>query len=173
MMKKNKLKRQFGFSILEVIIAILIISIGMIGVLSLITQNIQVQYIGKNDLIASQLAQEGLELVRNIRDTNWLTAGNDWKTGAGATTNSDIVQDGDYAIDYSGAIIDINSIDNAGLNIDAAGFYTHNAGAATAFYRLITVVDNADYLDVECKVRWKERGRTHDYAVKTLLYNWY
>lgn len=173
-MNKNKLKRQFGFSILEVIIAILIISIGMIGVLSLITQNIQVQYISKNDLIASQLAQEGMELVRNIRDTNWLTAGNDWKIGAGASTNSDIVQDGDYAIDYSGFIVDIDSINNAGLNIDAAGFYTHGAGvAATPFSRLITVVDNGDYLEVECKVQWKERGRTHDYTVKTLLYNWY
>lgn len=168
----KNLKQNIGFSILEVIIAILIISIGMIGVLSLITQNIQAQDIGKNDLIASQLAQEGLELVRNIRDTNWLTAGNDWKIGAGASTNSDIVQDGDYAID-KGAIIDVDSIDNAGLNIDAAGFYTHGAGAATPFSRLITVVDNADYLDVECKVQWKERGRTHDYTVKTLLYDWY
>lgn len=169
----KNLKKRMGFSILEVIIAILIISIGMIGVLSLITQNIQAQYIGKNDLIASQLAQEGLELVRNARDTNWLTVGNDWKIGAGAGANSDIVQDGDYAIDYGGAIIDVDGIDNAGLNINAAGFYTHNAGAATAFSRLITVVDNADYLEVECKIRWKERGKTHNYAVKTLLYNWY
>lgn len=174
MKQKNKLKRQFGFSILEVIIAILIISIGMIGVLSLITQNIQVQYIGKNDLIASQLAQEGLELVRNIRDENWLVGagGDTWKSGNG-DANMNIVQDGGYAIDYSGVIVDVDSIDNAGLKIDAADFYAHGAGQATAFYRLITVVDNAEYLEVESKVRWKERGRTHDYTIKTLLYNWY
>lgn len=167
-MNKNKLKRQFGFSILEVIIAILIISIGMIGVLSLITQNIQAQDISKNDLIASQLAQEGLELVRNIRDENWL---------AGSSYDLDIVGDGSYAVDYQGraGITDVAGIDDNGaeLNINGSGFYTHGAGAATAFYRLITVVDNTDYLDVECKVRWKERGRTHDYTVKTLLYNWY
>lgn len=168
MKQKNKLKRQFGFSILEVIIAILIISIGMIGVLSLITQNIQAQDISKNDLIASQLAQEGLELARNIRDENWL---------AGSSYNLDIVGDGGYAIDYQGraGITDVAGINDNGakLNISAAGFYTHGAGAATPFSRLITVVDNAEYLEVESKVRWKERGRTHDYTIKTLLYDWY
>ncbi len=161
-----------GFSILEVIIAILIISIGMIGVLSLVTQNIQVQYINKNNLIASQLAQEGLELVRNVRDENWL-AGNNYNLDIAG-----IVGDRTYAIDYRGRNFinpAVNSVDDAGarLNIKAATqLYSHEAGAATPFYRLITAVDNVEYLEVECKVQWEERGRTHDYTAKTLLYDW-
>ncbi|MBA3047479.1 prepilin-type N-terminal cleavage/methylation domain-containing protein [Patescibacteria group bacterium] len=156
-----------GFSLLEVMIAVLIITMGMIGVLSLVLQNIQVQYINKNDLIASQLAQEGLELVRNIRDENWLD-GNAYDSG--------IVGDGTYTIDYTFAINDlINSIDDVGakLNINGAGFYIHGAGSATPFYRLITVDDSsAEHLKVECKVRWSERSRTHDYTAATLLYDW-
>ncbi|MFH0923395.1 MAG: hypothetical protein V1825_01545 [Candidatus Falkowbacteria bacterium] len=160
------IKQKNGFSVLEVLIAVLIITMGMIGVLSLVLQNIQVQHINKNNLIASQLAQEGIELVRNIRDTNWLD-GNAYDYG--------IAGDGTYTIDYTFTANDlINVINDSGakLNINSAGFYTHSAGSATAFYRLITVSDNTDYLEVECKVRWAERGRIHDYVATTLLYDW-
>lgn len=159
-------KQRNGFSVLEVMIAVAIITMGMIGVLSLVLQNIQVQYVNKNNLIASQLAQEGLELVRNIRDENWLD-GNAYYLG--------IIEDGTYTIDYTFATNDlIDLIDDSGakLNIDATGFYTHNAGDATPFYRLVTVSDNIDYLEVECKVRWYERNRVHDYIATTLLYDW-
>ncbi len=83
-----------GISILEVVVAVMIISFGMVGVLSLVIQNVEAQYINKNVLMASGLAQEGLELVRNTRDFNWLTPGNSW--------NQDIVGDGTYTIDYGG-----------------------------------------------------------------------
>lgn len=158
------IKQKNGFSVLEVMVAVLIIAMGMVGVLSLVLQNIQVQHINKNNLIASQLAQEGLELVRNIRDDNWLD-GNDYDLG--------IIGDGDYAIDYSIGVSDVDGINNAALNINASGFYTHGAGDATPFYRLITVDDSsAEHLKVECKVRWSERNRTHDYTATTLLYDW-
>lgn len=166
-----------GFTLLEVMMATLIIGIGLVGVSSLIVQNVQVQYINKNVLIASQLAQEGLELVRNIRDENWLTDGNDWKIGAGSGTDSDIVQDGDYVIDYLGDIDDsVNSIDEDGakLYINSSNFYTHTSAGNTEtnFYRLITVNDLVSYLEVKCTVRSKERDRTHDYEAETVLYNW-
>lgn len=170
---KPKFFNNFGISILEVVVAILIITMGMVGVLSLVIQNIEAQYINKNVLIASGLAQEGLELVRNVRDTNWLAPGNNWKLGAGAGTNSDIIQDGNYAIDYDGDIIDVDDIGNARLYIDSNSFYTHVIGAtATNFYRLITVVDNSDYVDVRCVIRWTEGAQNRDYTAATYLYNW-
>ncbi len=165
-------KKQNGFTILETIIAFFIITIGMVGVLTLVVQNVQVQYINKNVLIASHLAQEGLELVRNVRDNNWLTPGHGW--------TQDIVGDGTYTIDYRGRMNinnTANDINDAGakLYIDSNGFYSHEATAeATNFYRLITVVDNSGngYLDVECKIRWLEKAQNYDYTAKTLLYDW-
>lgn len=148
----------------------------MIGVMSLVIQNINAQYINKNVLIASGLAQEGLELVRNVRDLNWLTSGKVW--------DDNIVGDGTYAIDYRGrsSITNIAGADDAAarLYIKSAepyiGLYTHDASdggnAPTNFYRLITVVDNTNYLDVECTIRWKEGSQNHDYKAETYLYNW-
>ncbi|MDO8667516.1 MAG: hypothetical protein Q7K35_00250 [bacterium] len=90
---KSKFYNNRGISIVEVIVATMIITMGMIGVSSLVIQNIQVQYINKNVLIASGLAQEGLELVRNTRDLNWLTPSNGWDQDISASS---------YVIDYGG-----------------------------------------------------------------------
>jgi len=159
-----------GISILEVVIAMMIITMGMVGVLSLVIKNVEAQYINKNVLMASGLAQEGLELVRNARDLNWLTLGNAW--------NQDIVGDGTYVMDYEGLTsinTAINSIDEAGarLYIDDNGFYTHaETASSTNFYRLITVVDQGGYLDIKCAIRWKDGVRDHNYTAETYLYNW-
>ncbi len=167
-------KKQSGFTVLELIVVMFIISLGLIGVLSLAVQNIKVSGLNKNELIASQLAQEGLELVRSIRDKNWLTSGNDWKLGAGAGSGSDIYQDGIYAIDYNNGIMDVVGIGdiNAKLKING-GFYEHGAGGDTIFSRVITIINNAaDYMEIESKVRWGERGEMHSYTVSTALYDW-
>ena len=128
--------------------------------------------INKNVLIASGLAQEGLELVRNTRDLNWQTTDNTW--------NQDIVADGTYIIDYRGrSSINpaVNAVTDAGarLYVNSDGFYTHDAAGATAtnFYRLITVDNShAEYLDVKSSIRWTEGTQNHDYTAETYLYDW-
>ncbi len=165
--------RLAGFTILEIIVVIFIISLGLIGILALAIQNIKVTNLNKNKLIASQLAQEGLELVRNQRDKNWLD-GNDWKLGAGPGSSSDIYQDGTYAIDYINGINNIAGIDSAGAMLKINnGFYEYGAGTDTIFSRLITVINNnTDYMEIESNVQWDDRGQTHNYAVNTVLYDW-
>ena len=164
------IKNNLGISILEVVVAMMIITMGMVGVLSLVIQNVEAQYINKNILMASGLAQEGLELVRNVRDLNWLTPGNVW--------NQNILGDGTYTMDYGGLAsirTAVNSIDEAGarLYIDGNGLYTHTVTATpTNFYRLITVVDQGTYLDVKCAIRWKDGTQNHNYTGETYLYNW-
>lgn len=172
-MKPKIIKNNLGISLLEVVMAIMIIALGLLGVLSLVIQNVKAQYINKNVLIASGLAQEGLELVRNVRDLNWLTPGNSWKAdikGVGG--------DKTYTIDYQGRdsiklAANLISDDAARLYINSGGFYTHTATAtSTNFYRLITVVVNNDYLDIKCAIRWQEGAQNHDYAAETYLYDW-
>lgn len=175
-MSNKIIKNNSGISIVEVIVAILIITMGMVGVLSLVIQNIQAQYINKNILIASGLAQEGLELVRNVRDLNWLTPGNDWnKYIASGVVNATIT----YTIDYSGSINPlVGSLDDNGARlytngVSGNGFYTHTETVTpTNFYRLMTVINHTDYLDVKCTIRWQEGTENHDYTAETYLYNW-
>lgn len=69
-----------GFTVLEVLIAILVISIGVLGTYSVIQNIISETFSSTYRLTAAYLAKEGIETVRNTRDTNWLEEEN-WDNG--------------------------------------------------------------------------------------------
>lgn len=68
---KLKNKKKKGFSIGEVLLAIFVLSIGMIATFSLFNKGIKNLQNERDLIVASLLAQEGVEVVRNIRDNNW------------------------------------------------------------------------------------------------------
>lgn len=78
MMEKKYLKKSKGQGVLEVVIAISVIVVGLLSVLSLIFFNINTQDYNHKMLIASNLAREGIEIIRNIRDSNWLDEEKEW-----------------------------------------------------------------------------------------------
>ena len=52
-------------------IGIFIFSLGLVAIFALLTSSLSVNELNKNSIIAGQLAREQIELVRNIRDTNY------------------------------------------------------------------------------------------------------
>ena len=76
-MLSNMIKKfnKNGFTLLEVIVAIFVITIGVIGVISVVQRTAAFTSISSSRLQAAYLAQEGIEIARNIRDGNWLEAG--------------------------------------------------------------------------------------------------
>lgn len=61
-----------GFTLLEVVLAIFILSLSAFGGFTLIQGTVISASLNKQKLTAYYLAQESLEAVRNIRDGNWL-----------------------------------------------------------------------------------------------------
>lgn len=70
--KKNGQHSKRGETILEVLVSLLVITIGAATATSLIVASIRANLFNKDSLIALNLAQEGIEYMRNIRDTNWI-----------------------------------------------------------------------------------------------------
>lgn len=66
-MKKNKK----AFSMIEVLVWILIFTMWIISVYSIINSTLNLNDNNKNYIVASHLAREQIELVRNIRDSNY------------------------------------------------------------------------------------------------------
>ncbi len=67
MRKTNKL----WMSIIEVIVAVFIFSMWLASIYLVISSSINLNEYGKNQIIASNLAREWLELVKNLRDSNY------------------------------------------------------------------------------------------------------
>ncbi len=68
---KNKNILLSGFSIIEVMIGIFVFSLWLVAIFALLSSSLNVNELNKNSIIAGQLAREQIELVRNIRDTNY------------------------------------------------------------------------------------------------------
>lgn len=160
--------RKKGFSILEIIASISIITLGLIGILSLIVQNIQVQKVNKNNLIALQLAQEGVELTRRERDNNWLN-------GNSAFLNITEVDDSkSFAIDSNGIIDGVLIGDNASRLTTDTGYYLHGGSDISIFRRIVeTTHSSADSsIEVDCTVQWTEKNQTFRQTISAVLYDW-
>ena len=64
--------KERGFTIIELIISISILSLAIVGIFSAFSMMTILTSDSADRLTATYLAQEGMEIVRNIRDTNWL-----------------------------------------------------------------------------------------------------
>lgn len=153
---------QKGFTLLEVIIAIFILTVGIAGAYTLITQTISSAAISEERLIAAYLAQEGIEIGRNIRDGNWLE-GATWNTGlTGCSTGCEADFDDSSLVASASRYLKIDG-----------GFYNYDSGTNTKFKRKITIIpEGTDILKVSVLVEWQERGRTHQLSAQENLYNW-
>lgn len=132
MQKVNKkISVQKGFSIMEVTLSAFILIVGLVATASLMAGSISHSADSRNQIIAAQLAQEGIELINNIRDNNW-ASGND-------AFVSPFPAVGDCAIDYNGNI----ATDYKLYYKD--DFYAHDdSGSPTRFQRKIIIADDPD-----------------------------
>lgn len=156
---------QKGFSIIEILVATALIGTVVLGVFSLLGTSLKASLASNNMLIASMLAQEGIELAMNLRDTNWLE-GSAWDDelgtmggGVGTFKNrAGVVDYDDSAIRYVESMSGVcdngtseqikeNNLFGSGtcietkLYLDSNNFYTHTSIGAdeTAFKRMVKV----------------------------------
>ncbi|HEB13543.1 MAG TPA: prepilin-type N-terminal cleavage/methylation domain-containing protein [candidate division CPR3 bacterium] len=149
-----------GFTIIEVLVALVLLTVGAGGAFALLSRTISFTSTANGRLVATYLAQEGIEIVRNIRDTNWLQ---------GEALNEGIA-DGDWRVDYTEAELD-NPYDGEFLKL-SGGMYQYVLGDDTSLQRNITIGNIADGITVDVEVSWTTKGQAHSVESSTILYNW-
>ncbi len=165
-----------GFSLVEIMTVLFVVALGLVGVLSLMVQNIQSQNVNKGALIAYQLSQEGIELVRRTRDSNWAAR----SVEPARAWNLNLAP-GHYIMDYrDSAPRAIGMSGQTYLKQDSLGFYYNptvsgDPNPDSIFSRYIDLVINPinpNSLFVRSTVNWTDHSKSYSYALETTLYDW-
>lgn len=127
-MQKRIKKSSKGFSLVETLVAVSVLSLVIAGTLTAAQKAIQSSLYAKNQIFAFYLAQEGMEFIKNVRDENALrsVAGgtNTWLTGLSAQTG-DPCWFGGSGVSQKTCTIDSNvGIANGGVSTCSGGFGT-------------------------------------------------
>lgn len=149
---------------MEIIIVMGVVISVLTSALVLITMTVNSTRASRSRIIAIGLSQEGLEIVRNIRDNNWLagrrTALN-WRQG---------MDPGNYRVQYDSSGLLVFSTTPLRIN---NGFHQYASGDNTLFYRKITIEHIGDnQMRIISEVTWIEQGRNRAVSAETRLYNW-
>ncbi len=190
MLIKNKQKKEYGFTLIEVIVAIFILTVGIGGSFMLIQQTLAGVSTVQSRLIAIYLGQEGIEIIRNIRDNNWLEQRESLQVPPQPLWNDGLIGlincqppasccEADYNTDTSpsDSLIAIAGCDFGDLhylNLDSSGFYSYSAGIQTKFKRKIFIEEiDENKVKTTVIVQWEEKNKFHEIKVIEHITNWY
>ncbi len=161
-----------GFSIVESLVAISIVTLSITSASSIVQASLQNTSLIKARSIASGLAYESVEIVRNMRDSNNL-AGNDFTEGDFAT----FVQacSNGCALDSlsSSSVYTVCNGDCPAVQKTNTG-YTLSGGVETPFVRTVTTrynqVQGEDAeVAVDIEVSYRSSGRTESIMLESYL----
>lgn len=196
------MKNQRGQTLLEVIIAIFIMVFGIISIVSLAVMSSAMSRSSTHELVATNIAREGIEVVRNKRDSNWLSIekGDNINLYDGLHNAQDytaILEFVPGASDWFFHFQPDNISNNpAKMHLDTDNIYIQrlNVGITfreTPYRRLISmfpICDNgSEYIVAEgascaagqqigiqviSHVQWQESGDTKDKILEEKMYDW-
>ena len=169
-----------GFTLIEVLIATAVIALGIVASYVVVQQIFAYSFATSYRLTAAYLAKEGIEIVRNIRDTGWIQE---------LAWNNNGLFSGYWQADYSHTTVLLPCLFCNGTSNDfnndlffwylkypIAGnpFYRYSLfGSKSLFKRRIRIQrPTADSIKATVDVMWKERGVIKSLTVEGDLYDW-
>lgn len=168
---------QQGFTLIEMLAVVFIITVGLTSVFSLIQTTSFSSQLTADQLTATYLAQEGVELVRSVRETNWLED----RQREGDTAWDEDLEEGEWQMDYTSLEQDPDFIDydeNRYLRLNNEG-YNYDPGNDTRFRRKIIIEkeDSSgdgedDTMKIRVEVSFESQGETYTINSQETLYNW-
>jgi len=178
-LNKNK-----GFTLIETMMAILVLSIALVSLLTLISGNLFYSKYIKNEITANYLMQEVIDYIRNDRDTTILYGENEDDSSNWDTFLNKYIDAGCFT---DGCILDaknetIDSCDDSNCDylkydsdIQNGNFYNYKYGEDTSFERIIKMEEgeSSDEIVFTVTVKWKNGNLSKERSLKSNLTNWY
>ncbi len=168
---KDKNFQRRGMTFLELMVAIFVLTVGIAGTLALIHQTIAASSAAANRFKAAYLAQEGIEVVRNIRDENWIND-RDWLAGLENRLCGEVVFNSTTIENCPGEVPQLLRFRDGFYSYDLAGVASIFSRKITLTSEVVTAMGETTRLRVEVTVFWSERGVEQRIVIVENLYNW-
>lgn len=168
-----KQKRK-GFTLIETLVAITIMSIGIAAPLTVTFFAIRSAEITRDQAQAFFFAQEGIEYIRFVRDTNILE-GDSWLDDLSFCMNGSPCDIRDIR-DNITANGDMNNCGGGTCNpvLYDGTLFANNAGDETKFIRDITITESiaGQEAEIVVTVTWTTRTETRSLTLRERIFNW-
>ncbi|MDO8602029.1 MAG: hypothetical protein Q7R62_02810, partial [bacterium] len=146
-----------------------ILTVAVFAIFSLLTRSTSLNRVISQQYVATYLAAEGLELVKNITASNNFVCGTPWNTGA---------EEGPHSVDYLSD--ELGAPTSANLKINADGFYQYGTGEPSPFSRtvmvdLINTSERSQSVEMRVTsiVKWRGRGGVEsEVKLEDHFFNW-
>lgn len=149
---KKELKKQKGFYLVEAITALFLISTGLLVTVDLMSKVSTNTTRDRDNIIATMLAQEGVELVRNIRDNNYALGDTAFENNFPGASSDNCRITNMYAANMS---ISCDSSYKVYQNSSTKFYNQDSSGAETKFQRRISIRYIGEYARITSITTWK------------------
>jgi prepilin-type N-terminal cleavage/methylation domain-containing protein len=160
-----------GFTLVETLVAVTILVTAIVGPLYVVHKSVMASYTARDVLIATALSQEGVEMVRSIRDGNYLSNNGNWLAGLDVCI---VDGPGDYGCTHGP--VNIQACPSTGcpvLLLNTLHRYNIAAGVPTRFTRTVRIEPvSSTEARVTVTVSWLTLRIPYTVRVTEELYDW-
>ena len=172
-----------GQTLVEALIALTLLTVGFIGIATLLTKSFQLNRTTMNNAQATYLAAEGIEITKNLIDHDIYVGlpgnddfGNCFYDGSGYYYPIDYQTVASPATDCSGVLNYSTTPPNTPLyfNPTTHSYVASSLGAMpTNFTRNVKITESSDAIDVQSTVTWTDGGSSNAVTLEDVFYDWH
>jgi Tfp pilus assembly protein PilV len=193
--KELGIREEGGFTLVETLVAISLLTIAIVAPIALTAQSLSTAYYARDQITAFYLAQEGIEIVRSVRDSNVLKIAIGQSANLLDYNNTSLVSLSPFTVDSLAAVSNaISQCPNASAsscpalqtNGNVYG-YTGDGSitsddSASRFTRYVTACyiqsngqcnsQTSDEIRVSVTVLWRTGNIARSFTISEDMYRW-